>query len=158
MKTVGRWVGEKIAEALKASIEPMQKRIAELEAITLKERRVWNRAGSYTEGDCVTHGGVYWSCVRSPTYGSEPGKCSKWRLLFKSARPAATEGAAEMTRPVYTWGAEIDEFIRDGMTAICDAHWGQTDEVVAAAIQEFLAEMHERFPMLVSVESHTSLH
>ena len=88
LSVVGRWCGEKISESLRASVEPLKRRIEELENVSLKDAGVWQPGKSYRVGDCVTHNSVFWAC-RIAGGDGKPGRSGAWRLLFKGPMPRA---------------------------------------------------------------------
>jgi hypothetical protein len=88
LEVIGRWVGQKIAEALRASVEPMRQRLAELEAMPRFEfRGVWREGMTGKPYESVMRGGSLWIATReTDKVPGEPD--SGWRLAVKKGRDA----------------------------------------------------------------------
>ena len=89
LETVGRWVGERIGEALKASVEPMRRRIQELE--NREFGGTWQAGRSYSKNAIVSHDGSGWIALRANPEGRPGTEDSGWRLFVKKGRDAPRE-------------------------------------------------------------------
>ena len=68
-------------------VEPLEKRIAELEAQRgLKYVGAWKPGGDYHPGEFVSYAGGIWHCKQHT--GTRPNKCHEaWTLAVKSGQP-----------------------------------------------------------------------
>jgi hypothetical protein len=89
LELIAREVGSSVREYVQIALEPLQRRIAELET---RERNfgysgVWQAAGRYCRGNFVSHDGSMWhaNCDTS----AKPGTSSDWSLAVKRGKDAA---------------------------------------------------------------------
>ena len=93
LETVGKWVGLRIAEALKASVEPMRARIAELEAKEFRFLGQWCEGVQARAGQAVAFDGSTWIAIE--TTRKRPGtENSGWVLAAKRGRDGRDKGAS----------------------------------------------------------------
>lgn len=78
LATCGRYI--------RKQIEPLQKRISELEEKGIAYQGVFQRSADYKRGDVVTHAGSAWHAVK--TTRAEPGVSQDWQLMVKAGRNA----------------------------------------------------------------------
>jgi len=79
-------IGLFVQRSIAAAVEPLQARIAALEAKGIKYCGVHQRCAEYQRGDVVSYGGGMWvaACATPPM--EVPGKSVCWQLCEKSPR------------------------------------------------------------------------
>ena len=85
-RLLGEDTREHVAKKIAAVVEPLERRLAALEAkaeITVKYAGVFKHGERYRRGDAVTHRSAFWVCTEAtdavPGSGETP-----WRLASKS--------------------------------------------------------------------------
>jgi hypothetical protein len=76
---------EQMGEFVAVAIEPLRKRIEELEAKQLTFAGVWKAGEMYPENALVTKGGSMWHS-KMPRNTTTPGDGLAWRLVVKRGR------------------------------------------------------------------------
>lgn len=78
-------IAERIEASIAKAIEPLARRIDELEARpSLKYCGVWDENTQFNEGDFVTDHGALWHCKASTR--ARPGTSGDWQLAVKRGR------------------------------------------------------------------------
>jgi hypothetical protein len=75
-----------VKELVARSIEPLEARLAELEAGGIRYAGTWQRALAYKRGSCVTHDGSMFVALRDTPEGEKPGASDYWQLAVKGTR------------------------------------------------------------------------
>lgn len=77
-----------VDDEIRRRMEPLMKRIEELEALPkLKYVGTWSDGKNYDEGNFVTHQGSLWHCD-AKSGGRMPGTSDDWTLCVKHGRDA----------------------------------------------------------------------
>lgn len=77
--------GRYVRSQIKTRVEPLEKRLAEVERYGIKFCGVHQRAMEYSRGAVVTHEGCAWVAVVDKT-GALPGVGADWQLMVKAGR------------------------------------------------------------------------
>jgi hypothetical protein len=81
LASIGSYVRSEIAKA----IEPLLKRIAELESRGVEYKGTFQRGNTYKRGDLCTYDGSLWCAVSDTKALDMPGECPAWVLAVKSS-------------------------------------------------------------------------
>jgi hypothetical protein len=86
LEVIGGWVGKRISEALKASVEPLRERIRELESMPMRFCGPWLEGQEYAPRNIVSYDGSMWHA--NETTRARPGRTCAWTLCVKRGRDA----------------------------------------------------------------------
>lgn len=88
LESIAKGMAPVIRAYVQQAIEPLQRRIAELETreSNLKYVGTWQPSGEYRHGNFCTHDGAMWCATRDTR--SRPGTSDDWQLCVKRGKDA----------------------------------------------------------------------
>jgi hypothetical protein len=73
------------AEMIEGYLEPMRRRIDDLEATAMKHKGTWLPDAEYHRGDFITYDGSGWVALEA-SKGMRPGPSASWKLCVKRGK------------------------------------------------------------------------